>query len=214
MLRKTFLLCGPLSSLLYVAMNIVVAMQWKGYSSAAQTVSELSAIGAPTRALWVPLGLAYTLLVAAFRLSAHRNTPLRVAGTLMTAYGLIGVAWPPMHLREVLAVGGATLTDTMHIGFAMVTVVLMLLAMGFGAAAFGTRFRLYSIVSVVILTGCGIATTVSAPRISANLPTPWVGVWERINIGVFLLWVVVLSISVLRTQDAHTESGRHGPLAA
>jgi hypothetical protein len=36
------------------------------------------------------------------------------------------------------------------------------------------------------------------PRIAANLPTPWVGLWERINIGVFLLWVVVLAIALLR----------------
>jgi hypothetical protein len=37
-----------------------------------------------------------------------------------------------------------------------------------------------------------------APRIEANLPTPWVGVTERINIGVFLLWVVVLATALLR----------------
>jgi hypothetical protein len=49
--RQLLLACGLLSSLLYVAMNVVVPMQWQGYSSAAQTVSELSAIGAPTRPL-------------------------------------------------------------------------------------------------------------------------------------------------------------------
>jgi hypothetical protein len=60
MTRKILLVCGVLSSVLYVAMNVFVAMQWAGYSSASQTVSELSAIGAPTRPLWVPLGLVYT----------------------------------------------------------------------------------------------------------------------------------------------------------
>ena len=53
MLRKTLLVCGILSSLLYVAMTVLVAMQWEGYSSASQTISELSAIGAPTRSLWL-----------------------------------------------------------------------------------------------------------------------------------------------------------------
>jgi hypothetical protein len=37
------------------------------------------------------------------------------------------------------------------------------------------------------------------PRIAADLPTPWVGVWERINVGAFLLWVVVLATALLRT---------------
>src|SRR5437762_389013 len=40
MLRKALLLCGILSSLLYILMNIVVPMQWSGYSLAGQTVSE------------------------------------------------------------------------------------------------------------------------------------------------------------------------------
>src|ERR1700692_914855 len=98
MLRKALLVCGVLSSLLYVAMTVFVAMQWEGYSSVSQTVSELSAIGAPTRPLWVPLGIAYTLLVAAFGwgvlASARRNRPLRVSGGLLVAYGVIGLAWP------------------------------------------------------------------------------------------------------------------------
>ena len=216
MIRKILLVCGVLSSLLYVGMNVFVAMQWKGYSSASQAVSELSAIGAPTRPLWVPLGIVYTLLVAAFGwgvwASARRNRPLRVVGGLMVAYGIIGLAWPPMHLREVLAAGGGTLTDTMHIVWTMVTVLLMLLAMGFGAAAFGTRFRLYSIATMVILVAFGAVTSLDAPRIQANLATPWLGVWERINIGVFLLWVVVVAMTLLRVQD--TATSRQGARAA
>ena len=79
MTRRVLLVCGILSSLLYVAMNVFVAMEWEGYSSASQTVSELSAIGAPTRPLWVLLGIAYTVLVIAFGWgiwkSAGRNRP-------------------------------------------------------------------------------------------------------------------------------------------
>jgi hypothetical protein len=114
----------------------------------------------------------------------------------MVGFGVVSLAWPfaPMHLRGT----EFTLTDTMHILLAMVTVFLMLLAMGFGAAAFGKRFCFYSIATMVILLACGAMTGLDGPRIAANLPTPWVGVWERINIGVFLLWVVVLSIPPLR----------------
>ena len=119
-----------------------------------------------------------------------------------------------MHLREVLAAGGGTLTDTMHIVFAMVTVFLMLLAMGFGAAAFEKRFRLYSIATMVILFACGAFTVPDAPNIQANLPTPWVGVWERINIGVFLLWVVVLATMLLSARDTAAVAGRQDVWAA
>src|ERR1051326_6126621 len=119
MVRKALLACGILSSLLYVSMNIFVAMQHPGYSFASQTISELSAIDAPTRPLWFPLGIVYTLLVAAFGVgvwaSAGRNRPLCVLGTLLVVSGIVGLDWPPMHQRAVLAVGGGTLTDTLHL---------------------------------------------------------------------------------------------------
>ena len=214
MVRKVLLVSGIVSSLLYVAMNVFVAMQYEGYSSVSQTVSELSAIGAPTRTLWVLLGTGYTLLVAAFGWgvwrSAVRNRPLRIVGGLIFISGVIGLFWPPMHQREALAAGGGTLTDTMHIVFTMVTVLLMMLAIGFGAAAFGKRFRLYSIATMVILVAFGALTGLDGARVQANLPTPWVGVWERINIGVFLLWVVVLATTLLRARDAAASDGFGG----
>ncbi|HUL04159.1 MAG TPA: DUF998 domain-containing protein [Gemmatimonadales bacterium] len=200
---KSLLVCGILSSLLYAGMNIFIPLAWDGYNSASRVVSELSAIGAPTRSLWVPFGFVWAVLVAAFGLgvwmSAERNRPLRVVGLVLLAYGLFNfVPWPPMHQREVLAAGGATLTDTLHLVWSFVAVSFMMVAMAFGAAAFGKRFRLYSITTIVILMTLGVLTGRDAPRIQANLPTPLVGVWERISIGVFLLWVVVLALAVWR----------------
>ena len=64
--RKVLLICGVVSSLLYVAMNVYFPTQWDGYSSFSQTVSELSAVGAPTRPLWVLFGSVYAFLLTAF----------------------------------------------------------------------------------------------------------------------------------------------------
>jgi hypothetical protein len=218
MSRRILLGCGVFASLLYVFATVFVALQWRDYSSASQTVSELSAIGAPTRSLWVSLAIPYTLLMGAFGygvwMSADRNRPLRITAGVMVVYGVLGLFWPPMHLREVLAAGGGTLTDTMHIVFAMVTVLLMVLAMGFGAAAFGARFRLYSIATMAILAVCGAMSGTDAPRLQVNLPTPWIGVWERINIGVFLLWVVVLAVTLWNPRETDAGSGRQSARAA
>ena len=122
MMRKFLLTCGVLYSLLYVGMNILAALSYEGYSSASQTVSELSAIGAPTRTFWAFLGPAYSLLVITFGWgvwrSAARNRSLRIVGGLiMIGFAVTGLAWhfAPMHSREVLVAGGGTLTDTMHI---------------------------------------------------------------------------------------------------
>ena len=66
MIRRALLVCGILSSLLYVAMTVFIAMRWENYDSASQTISELSAVGAPTRSLWAGAGAVYTVLVIAF----------------------------------------------------------------------------------------------------------------------------------------------------
>ena len=71
--------------------------------------------------------------------SAGGNRAVRIVGGLILAYASLGLLWPfaAMHQREVLAAGGATLSDTMHVVLGAMTVVLMFLAIGFGAAAFG-----------------------------------------------------------------------------
>jgi Protein of unknown function (DUF998) len=203
--RKIFLACGVLSSLLYAGANVVTAMLYEGYRPVSQTVSELSAIGAPTRPLWVSLMILYSLLVVAFGWgvlkSACENRPLRIVGVLLIADAVIGFFWPPMHQREVLAAGGGTLTDTMHIVFTIVWALFVMLIIGFGASAFGKRFQLYSVATLVILVLFGVLTGIDGPKIQANLPTPWIGVRERINIGVYMLWVVVLAIMLLRKEN-------------
>jgi len=88
----------------------------------------------------------------------------------------------------------------MHIALGAGTEILYLLALGFAAAALGKQFRLYSIATFVVLLVFGILTFLDAPGIAKNQPTPLIGVWERINIGVFLLWVIVLAIVILRRE--------------
>ncbi len=209
--RKVLLVCGILSSLLYGTM--IGAIGFEGYSPISQTVSELSAIGAPTRPLWMLLGSVYDALVVAFGLgvwvSAGGKRALYVVSGLLVAFGMLGCAWPfaSMHQPEVLAAGGGTLSDTLHIILGMVTVLFMLLAIGFGATTFGKRFSVYSIATILILLVFGAATGLDCPRIAANQPTPYVGLWERINIAAFLLWVVVLAIALLRA-PAERQDGR------
>jgi len=206
LLNKLLLVCGIISSLLYVAANIFIPMQYPGYSLATHTVSELSAIGAPTRQLWVQSLTVYSVLVVSFGWGiwrcAGKNRRLRIAGILLAAYAVIGIFWPPMHQREVLAAGGGTLTDTLHIAFTLITVPLMLMVVGFGAASFGKTFRIYSIVSVVVIIAFGVLTGFASPRMEADLPTPWMGVWERISIGAYMLWIVVLAVKLLRGRRA------------
>ncbi len=88
-----------------------------------------------------------------------------------------------MHQREVLAAGGKTWSDSLHVVLGGVTVFLMFLTIGFGAAAFGKRFRVYSIATIVVLLlfggltfpGCpSLAIVVLASTNRSNLTGPTV----------------------------------------
>jgi Protein of unknown function (DUF998) len=186
----------------YVFMNIIVPPQYPGYDSASQTVSELSAIDAPTRQLWFVLAIFYSLLFMAFGsglwLSAKENWKLSYVAVFIIFDAVIGFFWPPMHRREIIAAGAGTATDILHLAWAFVHLLLMLLMIGFGAAIFGKTFRIFSLVIVLIFIIFGILTTRDSSGIEAGLPTPYLGIWERVNIGAYMLWVIVFTILMIK----------------
>src|SRR5665647_1262477 len=59
--------------------------------------------------------------------------------------------------------------------------LFMFPAMIAGAVAFKGIFRIYSIVTMTLFIVFGIFTGTMQPQYVANLPTPMMGVWERIN---------------------------------
>lgn len=205
-MSNALLYCGILSSLWYTFMNLFVPLHYPGYSTASLTVSELSAIGAPTRILWVLLGTLYPLLYGTFGwgvLKVSGNSKiLKILAALIIGYSILNLYWPPMHTREAIASGAGSLSDTLHIAWTFATVLLFICTMGFGAAAFGIKFRIYTIISIILLMVFGILTSLDTPNLEANLPTPLMGLWERINQYVFFLWVIILSMQLLRKNAA------------
>ena len=198
-IRGILLVCGILSSLLYVGADIFAAISWHSYSYTHQSISELFAIGSPTR--WIFALVPYAPLVVAFGIgvwwSAGRKRALRTTGILLVAYGVASqvAAHFPMHLRG----STGSLTDTMHIFLTIVLVLLIFLFVGFGATAAGKWFRFYSIVTVVTMLVFGTLAGMQGPRIAANLHTPWLGITERINVYSAMLWVLVLGVVLLRS---------------
>ncbi len=202
-LKRVLLICGILSSLLYVGTDILAGTLWKGYIFTDQAISELSAIGAPTRPLVAPLLIIYIVLLLAFGFgvwrSAGRNRALRVTGGLWILIALIGVAWTPfpMHLGEPVS----SFANTVHSVFAGIQVVSTLLAIGFGAVAYRNWFRFYSIGTILTLLIAGVVGFWLAAAQGGIAPPHWFGVIERINVYGYLQWVAVLAIILLRSDS-------------
>jgi Protein of unknown function (DUF998) len=198
-LRRTLLVCGVLSSLLYLGIDQLAAVRFGDYHSfSSQTISELGARGAPTKSLVDPLYVVYGLLAIAFGIgawmSAEGNRALRVTAVLLIVYGAVGLPGPflfPMNLRGV---GG----DVSHIVMTAVIVAIILATVLAGAFAFGHRFRLYSFATIVTSIVFGTLTSVQAKGLVTGEPTPLIGIAERICIGAFLAWVAVLALILLR----------------
>jgi hypothetical protein len=125
---------------------------------------------------------------------------LRVTGALLVGLGASDLFAPlfPMHRREALARGGG-IAHRHHahrpdgreqppdsardwVRFYCVR----------------KRFRLYSVATILVLVVTGGLTATQASRLEANLPTPWAGLMERISIGGYLLWQVVLATVLMR----------------
>ncbi len=145
---------------------------------------------APTRSLVVPLNIAYNVLVIVFVLgvwvSAGRNHLLRVTAVMMLGnviFILIGALFP-------MQPGDAVSTAAVIVGG--VSMVFFLLAIGFGAVANRSWFRLFStgiLVVFLVLTILGLMAASSQ-----------VGVQERTMAYSYALWQAVLAIVLLRIE--------------
>jgi hypothetical protein len=206
--RQALLACGIVYALLYVIVNdVIAATVYDGYSRMSQAVSELSATGAPTHALLTAVGPVFSLLLIGFGLgiwrSAHGKRSLRVAGVLVVAHGATSFLWllGPMSQRDVIAAGGATSADTLHLVLAAATGLFVAAYVATAAVGFGWVVRLYSLVTIATALVFGLLSA-QVDKLEAGAPTPYMGLLERIGIGAWLLWMVVVAMVLWRTHRA------------
>ena len=137
-LRMVLLVCGPLSALVYIGWHELAALRWEGYSRISNAISELHFTGTPSNSLLDPWqGWVDSVLLAALIgiwLSAQGSRSLRVIGAVMIVPAAMIPLW--------MIFGEASIAA--HLALVGVGILCWLVAMGFGAAALGKRFRIYS----------------------------------------------------------------------
>jgi hypothetical protein len=221
MVRKVLLVGGVLSSLLYViGIDVIAALAYRDYHNYAdQMVSELFAVGAPTRTLMVWLSIPYNVLVFALAVgvwvSAGRKRATHFTAAALVGYGAVstaGLLLFPMDVRGTVD----SQRDTLHIFATILMSIFIVAMMAFGAFVHGMRFRIYSLATIATVIVFGAWAGILARPMPG--PTPWLGLAERVNIYATMLWVAVLAVSYLRVQEragvrpiATTSAGRRGP---
>jgi hypothetical protein len=204
-IRKALVACGPLSVLVYVGWAELAALQWDSYSRISNAISELFLSDSPSGGFLQPLeSVAYNTFVIAFGIgvwqSARGRRALRVIGALQVLSGATFPLW--------LAFGEAALTA--HIVLSVVGVLTWLGSLGFGAAAFGRRFRLYSLITLATVLVFNALAFMYVPEAAAGEPMGIIGLFERIAFSAYFLWIVVLAVILWRTcsETDATEANR------
>jgi hypothetical membrane protein len=220
MRNKSLMLCGILAPIVYALTVVLGGILRPGYSHVAQAVSDLIATGAPNKALLDPLFAVYNLLVIAFAIGLFQHVHAdhqkykKISGTVgalvLVAQGIFGLA--TLIFPEPAGGMSAAITSTgaMHIVFAglsSLTTMLTILLMGFWFrnSQYAHRYGLYSFISVaaVFLSGGLAAITV------AN-QSPVAGLVERITIGGFLQWLLVIALNLYSSEKTNILSVEYG----
>jgi len=212
---RALLLCGAASSVLYPIIDVIGAASYPGYDYSAQAISEMSAVGAPTTSLLAPLYALWSILFLAFTLGVwivgRARRPLRWCAALLLAVAIVGSGFSlfPMSQRSAVP----TFSDTMHLVVAGAIMLLLSAAILTGARSFERGFRVYSAASVSVMLLFFFVTMRDVPNVAADLPTPYMGLSERISMAAWLLWIAVFSVKLQRTSMLGGHSNIQCPLS-
>lgn len=104
-MRRALLACGVLSPLVYAGADLAAGLRWEGYSFRDQTISELGAIGAPSRPLFSVLLIVVYVLLTAFGVGVWRSAGDRRSFrvySIVTILAVLGFGgWSAMEISRV-----------------------------------------------------------------------------------------------------------------
>ncbi len=200
---KPLLLAGILAAGVYVVGDLMSGLIYDGYrpySFRDQWISELTALGAPVRPLMVAVITVHDLFLIAFGIgiwrAAGRSRSLHLTGLVLIAGTVLGLVIHPVFPMSSRWLE-PTFTDTMHGTLTFVWSLGIFAAMVLAVVAYRGWFRVYSIVTLVVLMGFGTASGIAIQGIEQD-NTPWAGGFERINAYALMAWLVVLAVTVMR----------------
>ena len=199
------IVAGLLAPPLYAANVAVFGAITPGYSHFARAISELNEPAAPYRHAVDSVFILYNLLVILFSLSLRRGFVERgarvssLAALFLFLTGLAGVAMTTLFPMDPVG-SDATFGGQMHLYLAGAESVGTMLAVYFFARSLRRNgawrpLAAYSFLSLVVILVSGSFAAFATWRAS-----PVLGLWERVTIGTFQLWLFVLALTLAFTR--------------
>lgn len=209
MLRKLTIF-GALGALVYFIHVVLGGILWEGYCHLMQPISDLTASGAPDRALLSVFTLVYGIFSIIFAVSAYlyiRSFAPKIASTgmlLFLAMHVVSITYN--FFPQDLPGAPVTFTGVMHLVITVLIIPLtiispILVGLGFRKIQVFKSYGVYSIITGVIIFIAGGATAYFFMN-----KLPYFGLIERINIGFLQLWMIVTSIILFTSNKWYQSS--------
>ena len=189
----------------YIITAIVgAALRPNDYSHIVNAISELLSNGAPNKAILDVVFNIYNVLLLAFAIGAYsamKNSPRisRASMGILIGIQVLSFSWGFFPMDPLGA--EATFAGTMHnvLGgiVAMATIVMPLL-MGLGARRLEgfKRYAVYSFISSAIIFVSGLTGVILSSQGFLVF-----GLFERVTIGTYEVWIFVTAMKLLTTQQ-------------
>lgn len=210
MLRKTLVYCGIAAPILYAITAIVgAALRPDDYSHTVNAISELLSNGAPNKAILDVVFNIYNALLLAFAIGAYstlKNAPrlCRVAMSVLIGIQVLSFSWGFFPMDPMGA--EATFAGTMHNvlgGIVALATIIMPLLMGLGLRKINERpgYVKYSFVTSAIIFVSGLTGVILSGQ-GIHL----FGLFERITIGSYEVWIFVTALILIKSDIRKKES--------
>jgi len=204
MLRKILISCGIAAPILYVVTAIVGAALRPDYSHIVNAISELLSNGAPNKAILDVVFNIYNALLLAFAIGAYsavKNFPRisRISMGILIGIQVLSFSWGFFPMDPLGA--EATFAGTMHNilgGVVALATIIMPLMMGLGIRRLQgfNRYAIYSFISSAVIFVSGLTGVILAGQ-GIHL----FGLFERITIGSYEIWILVTALRILKVEE-------------
>lgn len=208
MTKKKLSILGIIAPIWYIIIVILGGAITKGYSHTLQAISELTATGSQHKLLLDVLFSAYNIMLMGFGVGllqyVNGKPSPRLSGKagswfliLIGFLGLLTNLFFPMDARGA----SPTLIGNIHLVLAGLLSLgtistTLLIGVWFSKQPGKKRFGTISFIAcaVIVITG-GLAAAAAASA------SPIMGIFQRMTIGTFMLWVLILGIKLTVHSD-------------
>lgn len=204
-MKKFYPIFGIIGPIIYILAVIIGGALRSDYSFLYNTISELTVTNAPNLILISILFGIYNISLLIFGIGAFRDNEIdnsrkyKAATLLLAIVGVLGLLllFFPQDPRNA----AVTFQGTMHIAIAGITslftlISVLLIGINFRKVKEMKSFAVYSFISFSLILISGGAAAISVATNSA-----YGGLFERITIFAFMIWIIVFSYLINKKSD-------------